>query len=135
MHLWHFWKSTMFPLEWSIKTSKKFVKFVKYERNGSFEIQYRFVNFILQERMFLPCTRDCNNNCWWCDRWRKPEKKKLWRQSKFDYCEKTVKVNKVYVNEVKPLARYFRCYYHEMTLPLRHHNSFSTCILKIESYN
>ena len=64
----------------------------------SFEIQYILVNFIFEERMFylLPGIAKLSVI-------GKNQRKKN-GEEKFDYCEKTVEINKLLISVLKPLG-------------------------------
>ena len=67
-----------------------------------FKIQYLFVNFIFEDYMFLPFTRE-RNNCRWSVKTRKKN-----GEGKFGYRE-TVEMNKMLIS-AHETSRFFRCY-------------------------
>ena len=88
------------------------------------EIQYFFLDFIFEERTFLPfITSDRNNNCL---RWWNTEKTS---EDKFDSHKKNRNKQSAHYGMPPEASRFFRCYDYRITLLLRH--SFSH-ILKID---
>ena len=89
-----------------------------------FEIQYLFVNFIFEERKFLPfMTSDRHNNCPWLLKNREKNS-----EDKFD----SHKENSRNEQSAPYASRFFRCYDYRITLLLQH--GFTFCICKKLSF-